>query len=162
MAPTLLVSTMAAGRANTFNSSAESIGTGTFKIYPGATTGAAATGAPITLSNSVAAQFAFIKNSGTIDTASFAITVTWAGIKTTTLKYCPLNTTFSSATLCSDSTAPVLIGAGIADGSVVTVTVTMPSGSFLPISVKPSKSDIPTIGTSVSSTQIRAAKVTNS
>ncbi len=162
LAPTLLVSATAAINAHTNNVSAESVGTGTFKIYPSATAGGAATGAAITLVNSSAAQFLFIKNSGTIDTARFTNTVTWAGVKTTTLKNCPLNTTFTSATLCSNSTTPVTIATGTANGAALVVTFTIPAGSYLPISIAPSKADTPTISTSVSSTQIRTATVTNS
>ena len=162
LTPTLLVSATAAISARISNSSTESVGTGTFKIYPSATAGGAATGAAITLSNSSAAQFLFIKNSGTIDTAKFTNTITWTSSRTTTLKSCPLNTTFQSATLCSNSSAPVTIATGTTSGTALVVTFTIPSGSYLPISVTPSGTGTPTISTSVSSTQIRTATVTNS
>ena len=162
LAPTLLVSATAAINARANNVSAESVGTGTFKIYPSATTGGAATGAAITLVNSNAAQFLFIKNSGTINTAKFTNTVTWTSSRTTTLKNCPLNTTFTSATLCSNSSVPVSIATGTTSGTALVVTFTIPSGSYLPISITPSGLGTPTISTSVSSTQIRTATVTNS
>lgn len=161
LAPTLLVSAMATLNAHVSNASAQSVGSGTFKIFPSATAGGAATGA-ITLSNTSAAQFAYIKNSGSIDTAKFTNTVTWAGVKTTTLKRCPLNTTFSSATSCSDGSTPVTIATGTANAAALVITFTIPAGSYLPISIQPSKTDTPTISTSVSSTQIRTSTVTNS
>ena len=162
LAPTLLLSATAANNARTNNVSAESVGTVTFKIYPSATAGGAATGAAITLANVNGAQFAFIKNSGTINTQKFTNIVTWTSGSTTTLKNCPLNTTFTSATLCSNSTTPVTIATGSLSGAALVVTFTIPSGSYLPISVTPSAKDTPTISTSVSSTQIRTATVTNS
>lgn len=161
LAPTLLVSAIAALDARVSNATAQSVGSGTFIIYPSATAGGTASGA-ITLINSNAAQFAFIKNSGTLDTTKFTNTVTWAGGKTTTLKRCPLNTTFSSAALCSDGSAPVTIASGTANAAALVVIFTIPAGSYLPISIQPSKTDTPTISTSVSSTQIRIATVTNS
>ena len=162
LAPTLLVSATAALNAYTRNVASQSVGSGTFIIYPSALSTGSATGAAITLLNSNAAQFAFIKNSGTLDTAKFTNTVSWAGVKTTTLKRCPLNTTFSSATLCSDGSAPVTIATGTANAVALVVIFTIPAGSYLPISIQPSKTDTPTISTSVSSTQIRATTVTNS
>ena len=161
LAPTLLLSAEAALSARTSNASALSVGTGTFKIYPSTTVGGAASGA-ITLINSTTAQFVFIKNSGTINTAKYTNIVTWAAGKTTTLKNCPLNTTFSSANKCSDNSTPVTIATGTASGTAFVVTFTIPAGSYLPISVTPSGTDTPTISTSVSSTQIRTATVTNS
>jgi len=162
LAPTLLVSAKAALDAHVSNATAQSVGSGTFKIYPSATTGGAATGA-ITLINSNAAQFAFIKNSGTIDTAKFTNTVTWSSAKTTTLKRCPLNTTFTSATVCSDTSTPVTIATGTANAAALIVTFAIPAGSYLPVSVTPNSGTVtPTISTSVSSTQIRTATVLNS
>ena len=161
LAPTLLVSATASINARTNNVSAESIGTGTFKIYPSATVGGAAGGA-IALANTNAAQFAFINNSGTITTAQFTNTVTWSSGSTTKLSRCPLNTTFTSATGCSDLSAPVVIATGTLSGAGLVVTFTIPAGSYLPISVTPTGKSTPTISTSVSSTQIRTATVTNS
>ena len=161
LAPTLLVSAKAALGAHVSNATPQSVGSGTFKIYPSATAGGAAAGS-ITLLSSKNAQFAFINNSGTLDTAKFTITITWALGKTTTLSRCPLNTTFISAISCSDSSAPVAIATGTASGTALIVTLTIPAGSYLPISVKPSGADTPTISSSVSSTQIRTATVTNS
>lgn len=161
LAPTLLVSATASINALTNNISAESTGTGTFKIYPSTAVGGAAGGA-IALSNSNAAQFAFINNSGTITTAQFTNTVTWSSGGTTTLSRCPLNTTFTSATVCSDASTPVVIATGTVSGTGLVVTFTIPVGSYLPISVKTSGKATPTISTSVSSTQIRSAVVTNS
>ena len=161
LAPTLLISAAAAINAHTNNVSAESIGTGTFKIYPSATVGGAAGGA-IALANVNGAQFAFINNSGTITTAQFTNTVTWSSGSTTKLSRCPLNTTFISATQCSDGSASVVIATGTLSGTGLVVTFTIPTGSYLPISVTPSAKATPTISTSVSSTQIRTAVVTNS
>jgi hypothetical protein len=160
LAPTLLVSATAAISAYTANTSALSVGTGTFKIYPSATTGGAATGAAITLIRASGAQFLFIKNSGTIDTAKFTIDITWASSSSTTLKNCPLNTTFSSATTCSDSSSPTTIFSGISSGTAQEVTFAIPAGSYLPISITPSAKDTPTISSSVSSIEIRTPKVT--
>ena len=160
LAPTLLGSATAAISAYTNNASALSVGTGTFKIYPSATAGGAATGAAITLLNANGAQFLFIKNSGTINTAKFTIQITWASNSSTTLKNCPLNTTFNSATLCSNASTPVTISSGTSSGTAQVVTFAIPAGSYLPISVTPSGKDTPTISASVSSTQIRTAIVT--
>ena len=160
LAPTLLGSATAAISAYTSNASALSVGTGTFKIYPSKTAIGAATGAPIALLKSNAAQFLFIKNSGTIDTSKFTIQITWTSSSSTTLKNCPLNVTFSSATLCSDSSSPATIFSGISSGTAQVVTFAIPAGSYLPISVTPSGNDTPTISASVSSTQIRTAQVT--
>ena len=162
LAPTLLVSAMAVLNSRTGNVTAQSVGSGTFIIYPSATAGGTASGA-ITLINSNAAQFAFIKNSGTLDTAKFTNTVTWSSAKTTTLKRCPLNTTFTSATVCSDTSTPVTIATGTANAAALIVTFAIPAGSYLPVSVTPNSGTVtPTISTSVSSTQIRTATVINS
>ena len=159
LAPTLLVSAEAALRATTSNSSAESVGTGTFRIYPSATVGGVATGA-ITLARANGAQFLFIKNSGTINTAKFTITITWASSSSTVLKNCPLNLTFSTAAKCSDTSSPVAFPSAISSGTAQVVTFAIPAGSYLPISIAPSAIDTPTISASVSSAQIRTATVT--
>lgn len=148
------------------NMLSNSVESGTFVIYPSATVGGSVTGQALTLHNTIGPQFAFIKNSGTIDTEKFTITVAWAQPKTTRLKNCPLNTTFTTAILCSDASIPVTIATGIGNGMELEVTFVIPAGSFLPISVlsscNVSCANRPTINSSISTSQIRALRITNS
>ncbi len=138
--------------AKASNSTAQSITSVTFKVAPEATTGGTATGIITwTAAANNANFYAYYVNTGTVNDTAFSWTVTHSvGTGTFTLNYCPVNTTFSSPTLCSNSSTPTtmpLTGTGPA------LTV----GEWRPIHIKiTKKNDAFTVASTVSGSQIRA------
>ncbi len=138
--------------AKASNSSAESFTTVIFSVAPESTTNGSATGvitwtAPANNSN----FFAYFVNTGTISVTAFSSTITnVSGNAGNTLDSCPIGTTYSTATLCSDSSTPTTL-ALIATGPALTV------GQWLPIHIKINKiGAVFSAGSTVSRSQIRA------
>lgn len=138
--------------AKASNSTAQSITSVTFKVAPETTTSGTATGIITwTAGANNANFFAYYVNTGTVDDAAFSWTVTQTvGGGGHTLNSCPVNTTFSTATLCSDSSTP----------TTMALTGTGPAlavGEWLPIHIKiNSKNNAFTAASTVSGSQIRA------
>ena len=140
--------------AKTSNSTAQTITSVTFKVAPEATTNGTSTGL-ITWASSVNNTdfFAYYVNTGTVNTTAFSWTVaqTVVGAGSFTLDYCPINTTYSSPTLCSDSSAPTTMSL-TGTGPALTV------GQWRPIHMNiVKKSNTFTVASTVSRSQIRAA-----
>ena len=94
-------------------------------------------------------QYFYVKNFGTDALIGFGFTGT-ATSGTLTYKRCPVGTSFSTATRCSDSSTPAAATAGA-------VTAALSIGAYLPMSATPSKTNITiTIAISVNNTQDRA------
>ena len=133
------------------NSTAHSITTVTFKVAPQITTGGTATGTvTLTAATPNSDTFAFYKNTGTVNVTAFSWTITHStGTGIFTLDTCPVNTTFSTPTTCSDASAPVTIpltGTGPA----------LTQGEWRPIHIFiKSKNDAFTVASSVSGSQVR-------
>lgn len=138
--------------AKASNSSAQSITSVTFKVAPETTTSGTATGIITwTAGANNANFFAYYVNTGTVNDNAFSWTVTHTvGTGGFTLDFCPIGTTYSSATLCSDSSTPTSM-ALTGTGPALTV------GQWRPIHIKISKkNDVFTAASSVSGSQIRA------
>ena len=154
LAPTQLspADAVLSGRAST--TSGGSIGTTTFVLYPTTTsTGANPNGTALTLSNSNAAQFFFVRNIGAKTLNSFSFSVTFTSTPTFTYKRCDLNVLFTNATTCAPTT-PTTIALG-------TVTLAMAAGSWVEISITPNKTTTPTVSTQVSASNYTTS-ITNS
>lgn len=155
--PFLLLASITPADANlgaqTSNGTAQSLSTVTFKVAPEATTNGTATGIITWTAGAANANFyAYYVNTGTVNDAAFSWTVTrTVGTNSYTLDYCPTDTTFSSATLCSDSSTP----------TTMALTGTGPAlavGQWMPIHIKISKkNDAFTVAATVSASQIRTA-----
>ncbi len=156
LAPTQLspADAVLSGRAAT--TSGGSIGTTTFVLYPTTTsTGANPNGTALTLSNSNAAQFFFVRNIGAKTLNSFSFSVTFTSTPTFTYKRCALNVLFTNATTCASApTTPTTIALG-------TVTLAMAAGSWVEISITPNKTTTPTVSTQVSASNYTTS-ITNS
>ncbi len=99
--------------------------------------------------NSTAAQYFYVKSFGTDALTGFTFSGTTTS-GTLTYKKCPIGTTFSSSTRCSDNSTPTSVTAGA-------VTAALGTSSYQPMSVTPSKTNVTiTITVTVSSTQDRA------
>jgi hypothetical protein len=130
----------------------QSITSVTFKVAPETTTGGIATG---TISFTAGANNAvtrfFYVNTGTVNILSFTRTITQTvAAGGFTLNACPVNTTFSSNTTCSDASTP----------TTITLTGTGPAltvGQWSPIQlIVTKKNDAFTFASTVSGSQIRA------
>ena len=134
------------------NSTAQSITSVTFKVAPEATTSGTATGIITWTAGAANANFfSYYVNTGTVNVAAFSWTVTQTvGTGGFTLDFCPIGTTYSSATLCSDSSTPTTM-ALTGTGPALTI------GQWRPIHIKiTKKSDAFTAASTVSGAQIRA------
>lgn len=139
--------------ARAYNAAAMSFGTGTFKVAPETTTAGTATGIQTfsAIRSNVDVYFYYV-NTGNITVSAFTFTMAkTGGSGTYNLWKCPVNTTFSTATLCSDSSAPVSI-------TLTGTGSSLSAGQWLPIYINVlSRSDTFTAASSVSSSQLRAA-----
>lgn len=137
--------------------STSTIASSTFIAY--ATTsvsGANPNGTALTLANTSAAQFFYIRNTGstTISRIAFSITYTSTPAKTNLLR-CGRNIAFLSPGNCaSGSTTSVIASTSLA--------LDMSPGDWYEFEVNPKKTTTPTVSVSVSSTQIRPAIISNS
>ena len=138
--------------AKASNSTAQSITSVKFKIAPETTTGGTAAGS-ITLTGSGpnSNMYMYYVNTGTVNDTAFSWTVArGVGVGTYTLNYCPVNTTFSTATQCSDLSVPTTM-ALTGTGPALTV------GQWRPVHIKITTNGNSFIFTStVSGSQIRA------
>ena len=137
--------------AKASNSPTQSISTVTFKVAPETTTNGSATGiVTLTAAANNSDTFAFFVNTGTVNVKAFSWTITQTiGVGTFTLDACPVNTTFSTATLCSDSSAP----------TTITLTGTGPAltiGQWRPIHIFiKTKNNAFSVASTVSGSQVR-------
>lgn len=136
-----------------------SIGTGTFKVVPETTTNGTATGIQSFPAASGSAGFKFFYvNTGKINANAFSWTIAYvsgtSGINL--LLQCPVDTTFSSSSLCSDSSTP----------TTMAITGTGPAlltGQWLPVYLEITRNRTTySAASTVSSSQIRAGFTTNS
>ena len=138
------------------NSTAQSITSVTFKVAPEATTGGTATGTiSFTAGSKNAVTRFFYVNTGTVNILSFTRTITQTvAVGGFTLNACPINTTYSTNTTCSDGSTP----------TTITLTGTGPAltvGQWNPIQLIVAKaSDAFTFASTVSGSQIRAGSNT--
>lgn len=134
---------------------AESVSTTTFIVYPTTTSnGANPNGVALGLSHTSSSQTFFVRNTGAKNLNSFVFSVASAPTANFTYKNCPINTTFSSATKCSDGSTAPSVSAG-------TVGIALPAGSYIEIQLTPDKSTTPTV-TAQASASNYTNKVTNS
>ena len=138
--------------AKASNSTAQSITSVKFKIAPETTTGGTASGI-ITLTGVGANSdnYMYYVNTGTVNDTAFSWTVVHTvGFGGYTLNYCPVNTTFSTATRCSDASTPVVM-ALTGTGPALTI------GQWRPVHIKINTSgNAFTFASTVSGSQIRA------
>ena len=138
--------------AKASNSTAQSITSAIFSVAPESTTGGTAAGTvPLTAATPNSDTFAFYKNTGTVNVTAFTWTITHStGTGIFTLDACPVNTTFTSATACSDLSTPTTI-ALTGTGPALT------QGQWRPIHIFiKTKNDVFTVASTVSTSQIRA------
>ena len=142
----------ASATAKASNPSAHSISSVTFKVAPENTTGGTASGLLTWTANSTTDIYFYYVNTGTIQVNSFNWTITrTVGSGGFTITKCPINTTFSTATRCSDSSTPTSMTATGTTGPTLT------PGQWLPVYINiTSKTDTFTGASTVSRSQIRA------
>jgi len=141
----------AAASALAGNSQTQGITTATYLAAAVSSTGASnpKVALQIVTGGNTNAQYFYVKNFGSNALIGFGFTGNVTS-GTLTYKKCPVGTTFSTATRCSDSSTPTTASAGA-------VTTSLAAGSYLPMSVTPSKTNVTiTIATSVNNTQDRA------
>ena len=139
-------------KASASNSIAQSITSVMFKIAPETTTGGTATGiVTLTGVGANSNMYMYYVNTGTVnDTAVSWTVVHTVGVGGYTLNYCPVNTTFNTATQCSDLSAPVVM-ALTGTGPALTV------GQWRPVHIKiNTNGNAFTFASTVSGSQIRA------
>ena len=147
-------SDLASAAASAFagNSQTQSISTASYLAAPVSSTAASNPKQALQIQpgNSTAAQYFYVKSFGTDSLTGF----TFSGTTTSgslTYKKCPIGTTFSSSTRCSDSSTPTTVTAGA-------VTAALGTSSYQPMSVTPSKTNVTiTITVTINNTQDRAA-----
>ena len=154
----LVTSSMSPAGANlsakAFNISATSLKTGIFAVAPETTTTGTAT-AIISLTSTTTNNVDYSEyyvNTGNINVATFTYTVTHTvGTGAYVLDACPVGKTYTSPTVCSDASTPI----------VIPLTGTGPAltpGQWYPIHLHINrKNDVFTVASSVSQSQIRAA-----
>ena len=140
--------------ARAFNATPLSFGTGTFKIAPENTTTGTSSGILTWIANATTDIYFYYVNTGSINVSSFNWTITrTVGSGAFVITKCPINTTFSSPTLCSDSSTPTSMTATGTTGPAMT------PGQWLPVYINiTKKTDTFTGASTVSSSQIRAPK----
>jgi hypothetical protein len=157
--PTELIPADAGATARASNNvTATSISSASFVVYATATpTGANPAGTALTLNNTSAAQYFYVRNTGTVSVARFSIAITYSGGPgTVTIDRCGANIAFSGTNTCASGTKTTMtISAGV-------MTLTIPANTWFAFELDPRKTVTPTISVSVSSTQIRPAVITNS
>ena len=130
-----------------------SLGTAKFMVAPENTTGSTATGTKSwTAVNANTDIYFFYKNTGSLTVTAFSWAITHtSGGGGYSIYSCPVGTTFTSATLCSDSSTPVVKGNS---GTGPSLT----SGQWVPIYINiAAKNDSFRASATVSSSQIRAS-----
>ena len=136
------------------NSQTQGISTSTYLAAAVTTTSAANPKQALQIQpgNTTSAQYFYVKSFGSSSLTGF----TFSGSTTSgtlTYKKCPIGTTFSTATKCSDASTPTTVSAS-------GVTAALGTSGYLPMSVTPSKTNVTiTISISVSNTQDRAALI---
>jgi hypothetical protein len=137
---------------------ATSISSARFVVYATATpTGANPAGTALTLNNTSAAQYFYVRNTGTVSVDKFSITLTYSGgTGGVTIDRCNANVAFSGLNTCaSGSKTTMTISGGV-------MTLTIPANTWFAFELDPQKTVRPTVSITVSSTQIRPAITTNS
>ena len=133
------------------NSQTQAISTATYLAAAVTTTGAANPKASLSsvMGNNTNPLYFYVKSFGTDTLTGF----TFSGTTTSgslTYKKCPIGTTFTSATRCSDTSTPTTATAGA-------VTAALTTGQYLPMSATPNRNSVTiTISISVGNTQDRA------
>lgn len=148
----------AIANSSSSNPAGLSIGTGSFIAYAATSpTGPNPGGAALTLTKSAAAQYFYVRNTGTIDITSFSIAVTYdTGPGPVTLDRCDVGVSFSGVNTCSTGSKTAMpIVSGV-------MTLSLPPNSWVEFELDPKKNVLPTISVSVSSSQIRSSMTTNS
>jgi len=135
-----------------------SVGSGSFILYATVTpTGANPAGTALTLTKTTAAQYFYVRNTGTLAVVKFTINITYdAGPGPVTIDRCYEQVSFSALNTCAIGTkTPVSISGGV-------ITLTIPPYSWFAFELDPKKNVLPVISISVSSSQIRTPITTNS
>ncbi len=148
LAPTQLSPADASASAKASNAVVStSIGTGTYVVYPTATSsGANPNGTALTLNNSPSAQYFFVRNTGDKAINSFTFSQTHTGTPTFTFKRCSVGVLFSGS-VCASGPVATTISEGL-------VTLSMASGTWVEIQITPSKNTTPTITAQVAATNL--------
>jgi hypothetical protein len=157
--PTELIPADAGATAGANNNvAATSISSASFIVYATATpTGANPAGTALTLNNTSAAQYFYVRNTGTVNVARFSITISYSGgTGGVTIDRCNANVAFSSLNTCASGSKTVMtISGGV-------MTLTIPTNTWFAFELDPQRTVRPVVSITVSSTQIRPAVTTNS
>ena len=134
-----------------------SFSSATFRLYATLTAGGAVTGSALTLSNSNAKQFYYIRNTGSMQINSYTMTVTGSASGSSfTYRRCDANVAFTAADTCASGTPTTFtLTSNVA-------TLTIPAGTNFHIQITPNKTTTPTINISVARSQVIAGATSNS
>jgi len=142
----------------TSNVAATSLSTGTFVVYATRTpTGANPNGTALVLSRTSAAQYFYVRNTGSIAVTRFTIMLTYdGGPGNTTIDRCNVGVAFTSLNTCASGSRTAMT----ITNSVITLTIQ--PNTWFAFELDPRKTVTPTVNISVASSQIRSPIVTNS
>lgn len=142
------------GRASATTASFSS---GSFRLHATTSPSGAVTGTALVLANSSAAQFFYLRNTGTMQINSFTMTVTGsAGGSIFTYRRCDANVAFTALNTCaSGSFTTLTLSSNVG-------TLTIPAGTNFHIQITPNKTTTPTINITVSRSRASAGTTTNS
>ena len=136
-----------------------SVGTGTFIAYATTTSSGANPNAPLTLSNSNGAQYFYIRNTGTIAITAVTLTISYTGNpNATTLVHCNEQITFRALSTCTSVSST----SSATTSGTFAISLSVQPNSWYEFELAPSKKVTPTIGVTVSSSQLRSRITTNS
>ena len=137
-----------------------SIGTASFVLFATNLSGGAnPNGVALTLSNSTAAQYFYVRNTGSVAISAFSLTVTYSSTPARTDFYrCDAEVLFSARNTCASGVrTTVTTSSGLA-----VVSLSLLPNSWVAFEIDPKKLTTPTVSTSVSSSQIRPGLIINS
>ena len=146
-----------AGTTTATGDATTAISTSTFIAYATTSpTGSAAGGAGLVLAQTTAAQYFFVRNTGTTAISAVSLAVTYSSTPAKTdFSRCDPGVAFTSIGTCASGTRTAVTAAAA-------LTLSMQPGSWYAFELDPKRMTTPTVGVSVSSTQIRSALTSNS
>lgn len=112
-------------------------------------------GAALVLSNTTAAQYFYVRNTGTVAISMVSLGITYTAIPAKTAFYrCEAGVTFSALNTCASGVRTSILTSG-------TLALNLAPGSWYAFELDPKKLTTPTVSISVSSSQIRSPIFSN-
>ena len=137
-----------------------STGTASFVLFATNSSGGAnPNGVALTLSNSTSAQYFYVRNTGSVAISAFSLSVTYTSTPSRTDFYrCEAEVVFSARNTCASGIRTTVT----TSSGVAVVSMSLLPNSWVAFEIDPKKLTTPTIGASVSSSQIRPGLIINS